>query len=404
MQYIHLAKLYYQNEAEWQKIYQQRFSADTTRHFPLSLKQYGYKNSHPVFFCYNEELTNSLQRISELTLKLLLLKKSLPESALEQFILDTITEEIKSTNDIEGVRSTRKEIRELLSKLVDGKKSPRLASVVEQYALLSEGAAISFATCSNIREFYNNFLWEEIISDNPDNLPDGKLFRKGPVDIASSIIGKVVHQGLYPEAEIISAMEKALAILHDDNIPVLIRNAIFHYLFAYIHPFYDGNGRMARFISSYFLAQSIDVTAALRLSVSIKKQKSRYYKLMAETDSDCNLGDLTPFVIYFLQLVEQSLRETISTLEENQSTMQNYVHIFRKLELSPKQQQLYCFLLEASLFYGLGLTIQQLQGLTECSRVTVQKQLDMISPEYLIIDQSRKPYRYKLDLEILSNT
>ena len=65
--------------------------------------------------------------------------------------------------------------------------------------------------------------------------------------------GKVIHSGIYPEEKLNEAMTAALDFLNDDNIDILIRISAFHYLFGYIHPFYDGNGRTSRFISSHLL-------------------------------------------------------------------------------------------------------------------------------------------------------
>ena len=62
------------------------------------------------------------------------------------------------------------------------------------------------------------------------------------------------------------------------------------YFFEYIHPFYDGNGRTARFIASYFLAEHLNYLTALRLSVIIKRQRKKYYDLNR---------DLTPFIYGF---------------------------------------------------------------------------------------------------------
>lgn len=49
--------------------------------------------------------------------------------------------------------------------------------------------------------------------------------------------GKTIHQGLYPESRIIEALDQALRILHSEEYPLLIRLALFHYFFVYIHPF-----------------------------------------------------------------------------------------------------------------------------------------------------------------------
>lgn len=73
-------------------------------------------------------------------------------------------------------------------------------------------------------------------------------------------------------------MSIALNILNDKEIPFLIRVIIFHYFFGYLHPFYDGNGRTARFIFSYYLAKEFDEIIALRLSIIIKRYKKNTMK------------------------------------------------------------------------------------------------------------------------------
>lgn len=131
---------------------------------------------------------------------------------------------------------------------------------------------------------------------------DGGIFRKDPVDIESEI-GKIIHRGLYPEAKVIETMDVALKILHSQDFPFLVRLGLFHYFFAYIHPFYDGNGRTDRFITSYFLKKNFHLLLGLRRSVYIKRNRKAYYKLFEETDSEINRGDLTPFLQGFLKIL-----------------------------------------------------------------------------------------------------
>lgn len=73
-------------------------------------------------------------------------------------------------------------------------------------------------------------------------------------------------------------MNKALAILNDKSIECVFRISIFHYLFGYIHPFYDGNGRTSRFISSYLLSKEFESIIGYRMSYSIKENINDYYK------------------------------------------------------------------------------------------------------------------------------
>ena len=65
-------------------------------------------------------------------------------------------------------------------------------------------------------------------------------------------------------------MTKGLNILNNDEYDYMIRIAVFHYIFGYIHPFYDGNGRTSRFISSYLLSKNLLPIVSYKLASTIK--------------------------------------------------------------------------------------------------------------------------------------
>ena len=118
-------------------------------------------------------------------------------------------------------------------------------------------------------------------------------------------------------------MDAALDVLNDKTIPYLIRVAIFHYIsLATSILFYDGNGRMARFITSYLLALHLHPAIALQVSILIKKYRKRYYDLFSHTDADINRGDLTPFIIGTLKFIEQATLFTHHTLKHKYQTYQ----------------------------------------------------------------------------------
>lgn len=68
------------------------------------------------------------------------------------------------------------------------------------------------------------------------------MFRLGPVVIENSR-GKILHQGVSSEPEIIDLLGKMIELGNREDVPSLYAASICHFLFEYIHPFYDGNGR-----------------------------------------------------------------------------------------------------------------------------------------------------------------
>lgn len=196
-------------------------------------------------------------------------------------------------------------------------------------------------------------------------------------------------------------MTQALDVLHSPSMPLLIRLGLFHYFFAYIHPFYDGNGRTDRFITSYYLRTDFHVLLALRLSIFIKKNRAKYYELFTETDSEINRGDLTPFIIGFLEIILGTINDTIALLNRKKAQLKKYKERIEALPIGDTlSKNMYFILLQAALFYGKGISITDLTKLLGKSRGTIQKRLDNVQKGFLITTKVNKTIYYKLNLRL----
>lgn len=397
MKFISLTKYFYQHtQEEYETEYIRRLEAPFTVHFNIPIHQYNRKNAYPAFLCYTGEILRLVEKFYKTYEQFLYTVNTVPPVVLYQFTRLSIVEEVKSTNDIEGVRSTKKEIREIIEK--KGTHYHRLQSVVHQYLELLGEEEIKFDTCQDIRNFYDDFTHQEITQENPQNRLDGSLFRKEPVQIEAAT-GKTIHQGLYPESRIIEALDQALRILHSEEYPLLIRLALFHYFFVYIHPFYDGNGRTDRFITSYFLSRQFHRLLAVRLSIYIKRNKGRYYHMLEEADSERNRGDMTPFVMGFLEILIGSTEDTIGVLSRKNEQMRKYESRIDAFQLQDKLlKEIYITLLQAALFYGEGISMADLMKVTGKNRGTIQKRIDEIPGNHLIVTKAGKTNYYKLNL------
>lgn len=397
MKFISLTKYFYQHTQEEYEIeYIRRLEAPFTVHFNIPIHQYNRKSAYPAFLCYTGEILRLVEKFYKTYEQFLYTVNTVPPVVLYQFTRLSIVEEVKSTNDIEGVHSTKKEIREIIEK--KGTHYHRLQSVVHQYLELLGEEEIKFDTCQDIRNFYDDFTHQEITRDNPQNRLDGNLFRKEPVQIQAAA-GKTIHQGLYPESRIIEALDQALRILHSEEYPLLIRLALFHYFFVYIHPFYDGNGRTDRFITSYFLSRQFHRLLAVRLSIYIKRNQSRYYHMLEEADSERNRGDMTPFVMGFLEILIGSTEDTIGVLSRKNEQMRKYESRIDAFQLKDKLlKEIYITLLQAALFYGEGISMADLMKVTGKNRGTIQKRIDEIPGNHLIVTKAGKTNYYKLNL------
>ena len=154
MKYTTLKKLYYTNESNYKSEYLQRYNAPFTQHFNISIQEYNRKNSYPAFLVYTQEIALLMEHIYKSYETLLYVIHSVPPIVLNQFTLLSILEEVKSTNEIEGIHSTRKELRDI----IDGTapRSARFTSVIHKYNDLLSNANIEFRTCQNLRAFYDD--------------------------------------------------------------------------------------------------------------------------------------------------------------------------------------------------------------------------------------------------------
>lgn len=403
MKYISLKKIYYTDINNYKIEYKKRFEAITTKHFSIEIKQYNREKAYPAFLCYTEEIMLLVEKFYKNYFNLFKIKQQAPPILLRQFVLSSLIDEIKSTNDIEGVHSTKKQIKDILESQPISKDFLHLKSVVDKYSKIINNEDIYFNSCQDIRKFYDTFALNEVLTEHPDWKPDGKIFRKDPVEITSAT-DKVLHQSVYPEDKLIINMSIALDILNNEEIPFLIRVICFHYFFGYLHPFYDGNGRTARFIFSYYLAKEFDEIVALRLSVIIKRYKKKYYDIFQDTDNEYNKGDLTIFVQTFLEMLNKGLKEAIDILQKKLSQLETYSDKLNKIIISDNiTKNIYFILLQASLFFGEGATISEIMKTTKKSRGTIQQRLDNIPKSHLFINKNIKPYRYKLNMLLLKN-
>jgi len=142
-------------------------------------------------------------------------------------------------------------------------------------------------------------------------------------------------------------------------LPVLIRIAVFHYLFSYAHPFYDGNGRINRFVMSGLLYQTVNKLLGLAASAEFKKKKAEYYKAFSICNEGKNAGDLTPFVIAFLEIllsaaqrVEEQVREGNDKLiyyESRLNSLKSLLFGGKEKDVETKKGLLFVFV-QAALF------------------------------------------------------
>lgn len=395
-----LSVLFHTNEDKWNSVYHSLFNAPTSRHINIEIKQYQASHGFSAFFYYTEEIVMLLTKMMEEQSKLVAITDALPKIALRHFTKSCLIEEIQSTNDIEGVHSTRKEINTAIDEQpnIKNKNNTRLWGIVNKYLKLQNKENIAFNTSQDLRTFYDDFVLDEVYREDAGDKPDGAIFRKGSVDITSN--SKIMHRGVFPEAKIIDYMNKALSILQDDSIPNIVRISIYHYLFGYIHPFYNGNGRTSRFITSYYLSKIINPLVAYRLSITIKKSLRTYYKLFDITNSYGNRGDITPFITGFMWLILKSITRTNELLDNKMNALISFDDKLKQLNINSKDLAIYYVLLQAALFSDEGASLDEIARTVKQHPATIKRHLQKYPANHLRVNTSHRAHLYRLNLDI----
>lgn len=389
-----LYKLFYADPSAFNAEYDRRFNDENTIHLDIKIGE------HPAFVCQSAEIFKLIISIERSNNEISQICNHLPGIALSQFQQRCLIDEIVLTNNIEGVHSTRKEISEILQDLSKNNKRERFVGLINKYVLLMKSETLPLQTPEDVRKIYDDIFYEEIKATDPDDLPDGKIFRKSDVGVYSPT-GKKIHNGLYPESEIISVMKKSLDFLNDNHYDILLRIAVFHYLFGYIHPFYDGNGRTSRFISSYMLSQNLNKLIGYRISFTIKEHINKYYEAFKICNHYNNRGDLTPFAEMFLGIVDVSMHQLYQALSERSEKLMHYINLITQLPDAEDESmcRIYDYLIQAALFSNMGISQKELEHEMGLSYNTVRSRLKRIPEELLITNKQGNRSFYLLNLK-----
>ncbi len=388
MSYELLSKLFYKEHDTYEARYDQRFHSDTAIKLPLFI------NNHQAFFTTPLEMINKTEAIFKLNTAVNVISKDVPVSALNFLINRFLKDEIALTNDIEGITSTKKEIETAVSSQ-NNKKKVRFKGLAAKYMKLIQANEISLNTCEDIRKLYDDIVSDEIAAKNA---PDGKIFRKDMVHIVSAT-QKEKHRGIMPETQIIEYMNYCLDLLKSDRMNTLIKTAVFHYFFGYIHPFYDGNGRTSRFISSCLLKDELGLLISLRLSYVIKNNLKVYYNAFDICNDVRNKGEITYFILMFLDLLAEAGTYLVEILNNLRDQLFFYKTLIDTSDMKKTKKELLNILCQVSLFAESYMTVDELQQFLKLGNTSIRYILKELDEEgYLIKTKNGKKIGYAANL------
>ena len=120
---------------------------------------------------------------------------------------------------------------------------------------------------------------------------------------------KLIHMGTLPEY-IPELINNLFLWLKNSKEHPLIKAAVFHYEFEFIHPFQDGNGRIGRLWHSLILSKWKKFFAWLPIESLVQKYQKEYYISINNSNRD---GESTEFILFMLKIIKETLIELVET-------------------------------------------------------------------------------------------
>jgi Fic family protein len=245
---------------------------------------------------------------------------SIPNQAI---LINTLgLQEAKDSSAIENIITTHDEIYK--AGLHIGEMASLEAKEVQNYiGALKKG----FQLISN----HNILNINSIIEIQSVLEKNNAGFRKVPGTVLKNTrTGMTVYSPPQDYQTILSLMgdlEKFINNEPKSDIDPLVKMSIIHHQFESIHPFYDGNGRTGRIINVlYLILCGLLDSPILYLSRFIINKKDNYYRLLQETRNNDNWEN---WILYMLDGVEKTSRETFKLIREIRELMFEYKYVLR---------------------------------------------------------------------------
>lgn len=237
---------------------------------------------------------------------------SFKESYKKELIFDTLLSEAFHSSSIEGAHSTKKRTEEIIKKqLTPADKSERM--------IFNNYKALEYIFDNKEQKLDDEFvlsLHKMISEDTLDEKEDEGVYRNSGVDITTAT-QKVIFRPTSNIEKMMKMINKLYLFINSNNddceaeyIESIYKIISFHFLYGYIHPHFDGNGRTLRVLFTHLLGQNgFDMFYYISLSEIIhlsEKRKKEYEKAFIDVEE--NKLDLTYFIYYIQDIMLEALQ------------------------------------------------------------------------------------------------
>jgi len=220
---------------------------------------------------------------------------------------------IHSSLKIEANSLSLSQVRDVINgKFVLGEQK-EIQEVKNAYAAYDKIKDIDPYSIKSLKEFHG-IMTRYVVSESGD-------FRQGEEGVFN---GDACIFMCPPASFVPRQMEELFAWMnvHREDIHPLILSSIFHYEFVFIHPFSDGNGRMARLWHTAILSQWKSIFEYIPIESQVEKFQDDYYEAIAR----CHVqGESTIFIEFMLEQIDKILDEIAGQVSDGSEYMTEYL-------------------------------------------------------------------------------
>ena len=298
-----------------------------------------------------------------------------------QTLSDMLVSDVLKTSLIEGERLDPASVKSSIARRLelDTTGLPRPARSVEGIAEITIDANLNYQEPLTEQRLFH---WHAALfptgTSNGLEITTGnwRTDQGGPMRIVSGPLGNErVHYQAPPAAEVPAAMAEFLNWFEaPDGTDQLVKAGLAHFWFEAIHPFDDGNGRIGRAIADLALSRAHETARRFySLSSQIAADRQRYYRLLETNMSGEASGDLTAWLEWFLESINEAIAKSARSLEGVLLRTQRWQQI-NQHSINDRQRKVISRVMEDD-FQGF-INTRKYQKLAKCSESTALRDIN----------------------------
>ncbi|QLB41506.1 MULTISPECIES: Fic family protein [Mannheimia] len=320
-----------------------------------------------------------------------------------ELALDTLLSNILSSSQIEGENLNAYSVRSSLARKLNisietpcpvSDRSEGVSNIMID-VLENWQQPLSFARLAQWH------LW--LFPYHTPHIKVGEIRGEEPMQVVSGRLDKPkVHFEALPRQELEVALSRFIewfnSSLHDISLDPLIRAGICNLWFLTIHPFDDGNGRLARALTDLTLTQADQQSIRLyAFSFTILQKRNEYYRLLEESQKGS--PNITQWLSWFLTTLIESIESSLVQIERLLAKSRFWLK-HRGLSLNKEQKKVLNRLLDGGENgFELGINASQYQKVAKVSKATATRHLTDLLEKGLIrkTEQGGRSTRYLIE-------